>query len=343
MRQQLQQYTNTVQFRSKQQHILLSDMASLMTDGVPLVKSLETIEQIHSGVAQRVAQSMLAALTTGQSLAVGMLDWFPVAVVELIRAGEEGGQLESALAAAVRYYQQQLAGQQYAWQALAYPLLVLSLAAVMLVVIKQSVLMNFAQIKPVIQWPMVGRHLFYLATVIQYGWWLILLFLGVLVFGVFYMMYQITGPFRTQLDRLPIMSLYRRRTAAQLLETLGLLIANGVSVQQALDILSRHAPPYLAWHLMLMEYRLGTGHDNIAEVLNTQLLDEEDMLRLRVVSLGKGFEQALVSLGRHAYQRYFQSVLRYTKVLAGCLLVTGAGMAAMMVLGIYSVGSVVAG
>lgn len=342
MKQQLQRYANTVAFRSPQQSVLLADLLSLMHDGVPLTKSLETIEQIHDGATQRVVQAMLQALSAGQPLATGMYQWFPVAVIELIRAGEEGGQLESALDAAVRYYQQQLAGKQQAAQLLVYPLLVFSLAAVMLVVIKQSVLMNFASIKPVAQWPITGRHLFYLASIIQYGWWLILLFLGVLVFGVFYVMYQVTGPARSQLDQLPIISLYRRRTAAQLLETLGLLVSNGVSVHQALDILVRNAPPYLAWHLMLMEYRLGTGHDNIADVLDTQLLDRDDMLRLRVVSAGKGFEHALTSLGRQAYTRYHQSILRYNKVLAGCLLTLGAALAALMVLGIYSVGSVVA-
>lgn len=342
MRQQLQKYANTVQFRTSQQSVLLADLLSLMQDGVPLARSLETIEQIHDGAMQRVVQSMLQALSSGQSLAAGMHRWFPIAVVELIRAGEEGGQLASALDAAVRYYQQQLAGKSHAIQQLAYPLLVFSLAAVMLVVIKQSVLMNFASIKPVTQWPMTGRHLFYLASIIQYGWWLILLFIGVSIFGIFYILYQVTGPTRTQLDQFPILSLYRRRTAAQLMETLGLLVSNGVSIQQALAILSRHAPPYLAWHLMLMEYRLGTGHDNIADVLDTELLDQDDMLRLRVVSAGKGFEHALVSLGRQAHVRYHQAILRYNKVAAGCFLMMGAALAALMVLGIYSVGSVIA-
>lgn len=342
MKNELQRTINILRFRPRQQQALLSDVLSLIVDGVPLNQSLQTIESIHDGAIAQVTGYLGQVLAQGQSLAAGMEKWFPGMIVELIRAGEESGQLESALQAAVRYYAKQESGIKTTIQSLVYPSAVVLLACLMTVIIKRSVLSDFASIKPVSLWPVIGQHLYIFANVMQYGWWLIASFVLVLAFAIFYTMYQVTGPARLQLDRLPVMSLYRQRTAAQLLETMGLLVSNGVSVQSALDILAEHASPYLAWHLLMMEYRLSSGQDNIADVLDTQLLDRHDMVRLRVVSAGKGFEQALISLGHQAYERYFQSMARHAKVLGGCLLVFGAGVAAMIVLGIYSVGGVVA-
>lgn len=227
-------------------------------------------------------------------------------------------------------------------QSMLYPFVVFVVALIMLVVIKTSVLTNFAEIKSIYQWPPIGQQLYALANFIQYWWWFVGFLVLAVIVGTYYMLQNFTGTTRHTIDNMPVLSLYRRLTAARFMETLGLLVTNGVSLRESLQIIHRHAQPYLSWHLMLMEFRLSGGKENIADVLDTQLLNRDDLIRLRVMAKGKGFETALVSLGRRALQRYGQSVSLTVRIFGGGLLCVGALVAAMIVFGIYSVGSVVA-
>ena len=342
MRLRFFQLIDVLQFWPKHQQTLLADIYSLTQDGVPLIQAIETIEAIHDGIISKVALSMAHALSQGQSLASGMESWYPVTITEIIRSGEEGGSFAQSLESAVRYYEERVFALKMAVQSLVYPIIVILVALVMLVVIKNSVLTNFALIKPVSSWPSTGQQVYALASFIQNWWWFVIFILLAVSVGLYYVLQNITGEIRYQIDRVPLLSLYRQLVAARFMETLGLLLTNGVALKESFQIIARHAEPYLAWHLMIMEYNLGSGLENMADVLDTALITRNDMLRLRVVAQGKGFDHALVSLGRQALKRYGESVALTVRIISALLLVFGAMLAGMIVLGIYSVGSSVA-
>lgn len=335
-------YFNKMQFSARKQHVLLADLLALLEDGVQLNQAVVTLCDIYEGVPKSVAHQIADALSKGQTLAQGMEGWYPPTIIEMIRAGEEGGTFIGALQSAVNHYKERVFAMKIAIQSMLYPCVVIIVALIMLVVIKNSVLTNFASIKSVALWPPIGRQLYSLANVIQYWWWLIAVMIIAAIVGIVSLLQNFTGMARHTIDTLPVLSLYRRLTAARFMETLGLLVTNGVSLKKALQIMSRTAEPYLAWHLLLMEYRLSGGKENIADVLDTQLINSDDLIRLRVMATGKGFAPALVSLGRQALQRYGESVSLTVKVAGGILLGGGALLAAMIVFGIYSVGSIVA-
>lgn len=342
MKSQVAQFVDVLQFWSQRQQRVLTDLYSLLKDGVQLNQAVETLSQIYVGVPKKVIDELGREIAQGHSLASGMQSWFPMTVVEIVRAGEEGGTFNASLESAIGYYQQRVTAFKIAVQAIVYPLIVFVMALVMLVVIKTSVLANFAEIKAVYEWPAIGQQLYSLASFVQYWWWFCGFLVLALLVGTYYMLQNFIGASRNTIDRMPVLSLYRRLTAARFMETLGLLVTNGISLKKSLAIMHQHAQPYLSWHLMLMELRLGGGQENIADVLDTQLLNQEDLIRLRVMAKGRGFDRALVSLGRQALQQYGERVALTVRIVGGCLLCLGAFIAAMIVFGIYSVGSVVA-
>lgn len=342
MRSRFFHLIDVLQFWPKHQQTLLSDIYSLTQDGVPLAQAIDTIEAIYDGIINKVAIDMSHALAQGQSLASGMEAWYPLTITEIIRSGEEGGSFVQSLESAVKYYEERVFAMRMAIQSLIYPIIVIFVALVMLVVIKNSVLDNFAAIKSIASWPTIGQQIYALASFIQNWWWFIVFVLLACGVGLYYILQNVTGDIRYQLDRVPGLSLYHDLVAARFMETLGLLITNGVALKEAFQIIARHAQPYLAWHLMLMEYHLVGGKENMADVLDTSLITRNDMLRLRVMAKGKGFDQALVSLGRQALKRYAESVSLSVKIIGAVLLVVGALLAGLIVIGIYSVGSAVA-
>jgi len=152
------------------------------------------------------------------------------------------------------------------------------------------------------------------------------------------MLHNTVGESRKIIDSIPGFKLYKQIAAARLMETLGLLISNGVVFKQSLKILQHKASPYLSWHLVNMEFRLGRGRSNIADVLDTGLVSHEDILRLRAIADAKGFEHALIRLGKFAGENAVKKVRKLGKILGGVFLAVAAMFAGMMVMGIYSVG-----
>ena len=122
------------------------------------------------------------------------------------------------------------------------------------------------------------------------------------------------------------------------METLGLLVSNGVVFKTAIKVLQYHANPYLVSHLIGMERLLGTGKDNIAEVLNTGLVKQQDVMRLRVIAEVKGFEHALIRLGKYAAIQGNNTIRIAAKITAGFLLAVGGGLIIFMIFAIYLVG-----
>lgn len=328
-----------LQFGVKQQQAFLEDLSALLRDGVPINTAIETIEQIASGAIEHVARELALAIAKGQPLADGMTFWFTPAIVEFVRAGEESGTLAESITQAGAALARQKGALGEIISALLYPLIVLFGACGVFVFVKQSVFVNFIAIKPIAEWPSVGQTVYHLANFIEAWWWVVLIATVGLAVMVNVLLRTFTGKWRQWLDKIPGFSLYRRSASARVMETLGLLLKNGVALRRALAIMQQKAQPYLVAHLIQMEIHLSSGQDNIAEVLDTGLLSFSEMLRLRVIGRGRGFEAALLSLGEQAGLDVQKKIVRFSKIMGGVFLALGAGMAAMLIFSIYTIGA----
>jgi type II secretory pathway component PulF len=329
-------------FSSTQQRVFLEDLLSLLQDGVSLNQAIEIMQEESTGVKVEVAESIGYSIASGQGLSVGMEGWFSDIYLELVRAGEQSGLMQNALAACVQTVNKSAASLRACVSALLYPLLVLLVALIVVVFVKVSVLQQFSTIKPLSSWPDVGRDLYTLASWLQYSWWLLVFLAILLSIGLVYALRGWTGHWRSRLDNLPGFKIYRQFTAARLMQTLGLLLNNGVMLKNALVILQGKTRRYLNWHLLQMEMQLGQGQLNVAEVLNTRLLDASDMRRLRILATGNGFAPALQRLGEQSVEKKMRMLKRLANYMGGFFLLCGAAVAMLLVFGIYSVSQVLA-
>ena len=87
-----------------------------------------------------------------------------------------------------------------------------------------------------------------------------------------------------------------------------------------------------------MEHFLGMGKANIADVLSTGLIDDADILRLRVMAEVKGFEHGLVRMGVRGSEQTTQTLKIISKILGGILLAVGAFLIIIIIRGIYLTG-----
>lgn len=325
-------------FGTKAQLAFLEDFYVLVNDGIPANRAIEMMAQVTTGLSRDVALSISQKISEGQALAEGMKDWFAINVVEIIRVGEEGGALNETIRSAINTMSQRGSSMSAFISAVAYPLMVIAMSCAVIIYLDNSVFVQFRAIKPIEEWPPAGQQLVAAADIIEHWWWLtIVIVIGVTVFFRI-MMNNYVGEFRSTLDKIPPFSLYRQFAAARLMETLGLLVANGVVFKNAIKVMQYQANPYMSYHLVMMEHLLSTGKGNVADVLNTGVIDEADIMRLRVMAEVKGFEHGLIRMGVRGAELSTKTIKTIAKIVGGILLAVGALLIIIIVKGIYLTG-----
>ncbi len=326
------------QFGNKAQLAFLEDFYVLINDGIPANRAIEMLAQVTTGLTKEVALSIAQKVSEGRPLADGMREWFAMNVIEIIRVGEEGGALAETLKSAIKTLGQTSSSMGALISAISYPLMVILLACGVIIYLDNSVFIQFKALKPIAEWPDAGRQLVAMAEIIETWWWLVLIALVVVIVVFRRLMGNYTGELRPFLDKFPPFNLYRQFAAARLMETLGLLVANGVVFKSAIKVMQYQANPYLASHLVTMEHLLGKGKGNVADVLATGLIDNSDIMRLRVMAEVKGFEHGLIRMGVHGSEKTAKTLKLIAKIIGGVMLGLGAYLIITIIRGIYLTG-----
>lgn len=338
LQDQIMHRVQRFQFGNKQQLAFLEDLYLLVNDGIPANRAIDMLAQVTGGISRDVALSISQKISEGQPLADGMREWFSPNVVEIIRVGEEGGALNQTIKSAINTLSQRSGAMGAVLSAITYPLMVIVMACAIIVYLDGSIFSQFKAIKPIEQWPAAGQQLVMIAALVKSWWWLVLVVIAIVYATLRYLMNNYVGELRPLLDNIPPFSLYRRFAASRLLETMGLLVANGVVFKNAIKVMQYQANPYVSSHLVMMEHLLGMGRGNVADVLSTGLISESDILRLRVMAEVKGFEHGLVRMGVHGSEENIKTVKFIAKILGGVLLTVGAILIVTIVRGIYLTG-----
>jgi len=116
--------------------------------------------------------------------------------------------------------------------------------------------------------------------------WLWLLALAAVVFGIAYYLRNGIGDFRDRLDKTGITSGYRRKLGASLLRSFALLKQIGVPAHRILKTLSQTGSRYYRWHLHRMRDRLSEGQAQDVFALDTGLFDAEQMALIKLYASG---------------------------------------------------------
>lgn len=325
-------------FGNKAQLAFLEDLYLLIDDGIPANRAIEMMSQVSTGLQREVAFSLANKISQGQPLADGMMEWFSLNVVEIIRVGESGGALPQTMKSAINMLSQKGIAMGALLNAIIYPLFVLIVACFVILYLDSSVFSQFRLIKPESEWPPAGQRLVWIGKIIKEGWWIFLLVVTAIIISFRIAMRYYVGEFRITLDRVPPFIFYKRLVAARVLETLGLLVANGVVFKSAIKVMQLQAEPYMLLHLQKMEHLLSKGKSNIADVLDTGLVSEDDLMRLRVMAEVKGFEHGLIRMGVRGAESATQTLKLISRILGGLFLICGCILIVCIVQGIYMTG-----
>lgn len=220
-------------------------LGTLLHAGVTLPESLKAMtDQVESQRLKSILSDIAVRVNEGSSFADSVARYpkvFPQLYVNMVRAGEASGALETVLFRLSEFLEKQIEIQGRVSKALMYPIVLSVLGAVIVAVLMISIVPKitgmFADMQAELPWN--TKLLIFLSDFMAGYWWLILL--AIIGFIVGFRKWRATPGGRwvgdSTLLSLPVVGeLIRKIAIARFARTLATLLASGVQLLAALDI-----------------------------------------------------------------------------------------------------------
>jgi len=227
--------------------LLTRQLATLVGAGVPVVSALQSLSaQVDDPESRSVLVEIQEGVRSGMSLARAVESQpgtFPELYVSMVRAGEESGTLPLSLSRLADHLEEQARTVNRVRSALTYPLLMASVAGLVIVFLLSFVVPKivgvFSHLGQAL--PLPTRVLIAVSGLFAAGWWVLLLLLGGLV--VAGRRYLATGRGKRVRDalllRLPILGRIVQLSAlSRFARTLSTMVAGGIPIDRALRIVA---------------------------------------------------------------------------------------------------------
>lgn len=225
--------------------VMTRQLATLAGAGMPLVTALEIlVPQTDNPRLKKVMAQVKDSIVEGLSLAQALgrhPKIFPPIYINMVRAGEASGALEIVLARLADLFERQEASKLRIQKAMVYPVVMMFLGAavmmVLMVYIVPSITAIFQEVDRALPTP--TRILLGVSSAIRSYWWV----MAVLIAGGVIMVKRARESERGRLFvdetvlKIPIMgNLVLKLAVSRFARTLGSLLANGVPMLSALEI-----------------------------------------------------------------------------------------------------------
>lgn len=227
--------------------IFMRQLATMIAAGLPLSHALEILSvQAKNALFKRVLREVLADVEGGKGLADSFKkhpNVFDDIVLNLLKAGEDSGKLEEVCIRLADQLEHDRDFQTKVKSAMIYPIIIV---VVIIVVVALVMLFMIPAVSGIYeefggQMPLVTRILISMSNFTRSYWWLVLIVLVSAVAGFKY--YIDTPKGRYNFDKLklkaPIFGNFNTKIQlATFTQTLFLLVSSGISILDALELVS---------------------------------------------------------------------------------------------------------
>ena len=308
----------------------LEDVLRLVSDGIPLSRSLEHMREIGDPVARAVAGVMLRGLDSGGTTTDAMIGCFNRNVIGAIGAAQQSGDLSETGMPVLKRLREQYESRKGTIAQLIKPSLYLLFAGALYVFFALQVWPRFEEVMAAENWPEIGQWVYAISTFIE-SWWAVTL--GVLAGGGLVLRTLLRhwrGNARRALDKVWPFTIYRGLLAANVLDELGTLLTAGQEPSVALDTIHEHATPYTRWYLDQMRRRLDEG-TNLSDMLDVGFFSYADMTRLKILAEYRNLRETMAMTGVAARNAILARVRRMARTLDMFgVMIVGSSFAALI-------------
>ena len=227
--------------------VFLRQFATLIETGILLVNAIDLLAQQTESVALKEAlEGISEDVKEGKLLSESMDLYpalFPKLLVQMIKSGEVGGNLQEVLDRMATYYEKQYNLKQKISSALTYPIVVSIFAIVVTIFLLVAIVPMFGDMFASMgeELPFITQMVLGMSAAIQKFWWIFAL----MILGLFYVFQQMRKKdsgvyFLDNLSlKLPVVgSFIQKAVLARMTQTLSSLLNSSVPILQAIDVTS---------------------------------------------------------------------------------------------------------
>ncbi|MEM8712454.1 MAG: type II secretion system F family protein, partial [Planctomycetota bacterium] len=221
-------------------------LATLLGSGIALNESLSAlVDQAEQRRVETLCREIREEIQQGSNLADALQKhpgWFTPLYVNMVRAGQAAGNLDSVLTRLADYLQGQRALRRKIVGALTYPLMMVTVGMIVVTILMAKVVPEITKmlIDQDKELPPATKLLVGASDFLKQWWWAIFLGIAIVSF-VFERIYSKGGDGRLRIDKFllatPVLGdLLRRAAVSRFTRTLATLLQSGVPVIQSLEI-----------------------------------------------------------------------------------------------------------
>ena len=230
--------------KSRDLGVFCKQFSAVIKAGVTIISALELMgDQIENKTLRKAIADARAYVEKGGTLADAFRvnpDVFPPIMINMVAAGEMSGNLEICLDRLVEHFEKDNALTSKIKGAMTYPIVVLIVMVIVIIVVLVAVIPNFASMFEDMgtQLPLATRIMMAAADFVKYKWWLLIIIVAAIVFGVKFFK---KTPFGEQLFanlglKAPIFGPLNVKTAcSRFARTMSTLMASGISMIDAVE------------------------------------------------------------------------------------------------------------
>jgi len=304
----------------------LTQLSTYVKAGITLSDAMKIImnQSVKDKTKLGIYQSIIYELTMGSSFSEALEKQekvFPPLLINMIKAAEATGELESTLDDMIDYYTDIETTRKEMISAMTYPILVTLFALVVIAFILLYVIPQFQDIYESMEVRISGMTLFLLnlSSFLQH-YLLIIVLIFVLIIFVNIILYKKIKPFRKTLQmigmKLPIFGniiIYNEMTIFS--KTFASLLKNNVNITQSIDILSKVTSNEIYKEIMLKTINNIAVGDRISLAFKNQWAVPE--VAYHMIVTGESTGQLAEMMGRVAdfYQEQHHNLIASLKSL----------------------------
>jgi type IV pilus assembly protein PilC len=229
--------------------VMVRQLSTMINAGVPAVQCFEMLAASTENKAmKKMLKGILGYLNSGESIADSMAHYpkyFDRLFISLVKAGEQGGILDTILQRLATYREKSMALQKKVRSAMIYPATIITVMIVVVSIIMIFVIPVFSQLFKSFgaNLPVLTQMVIAISDWMKSHWYLVVA-IPVASVWLFVLAYKKNLPFRTQVDKislkLPVLGpILLKGSIARFSRTLATMQGAGVPIVEALDTLSR--------------------------------------------------------------------------------------------------------
>jgi type II secretion system protein F len=327
--------------KSRDLMVFTGELSTLLKAGLPLDRSLASLSALtENPTLKRIVGEVLARVQEGRSLSQALgehPETFPPLYVNMIRAGEAGGVVETVLERLSEYLENSEKTREEIRSAMVYPMILASVASIAIVIMLTFVLPQFATIFEDLgsAMPASTRFMMGVSDILIGYWWLLILILFAIRTAIKRWLATPNG--RERYDRAllgaPVLGdLVRKLQVARFSRTLGTMLKSGVPLIQALEIVRAVvANVVIARALVGVQKDVSEGKGLVAPLEKAKVFPA---LALQMVGVGEEtgrLDDMLLVVSQHYDGEVSRAIERSTQLINPIVLIVMGGVTLFIV------------